>query len=263
MLGYLAPSAGKPVSYALQPEKSDMPIDRRSVAIACSRPGAAAESLDREGFTRIAHRSAVDDFLDAGSVAAVYFGEIEQLIAEVTGASQCFALERPIIRTKRENVSTELNLEETAQLIHVDYTPTSVLAESGAALRHRGVDQLPHGRLAAYTIWRSISPPPQDSPLALCDLRTIDQNDLVLSDSYDANGSAFDFTQFFTLRYDSRHRWTYFADLNQDEVVIFKQFDSAIPGPSGVPHSAFVDASCAPGTPPRLSIEARVFAFFD
>jgi len=32
---------------------------------------------------------------------------------------------------------------------------------------------------------------------------------------------------------------------------------------SGVPHSAFDDPTCPAGSPPRVSIEARVYAVYD
>ena len=57
------------------------------------------------------------------------------------------------------------------------------------------------------------------------------------------------------------HRWYYFPEMGVDEVLLFKNHDSAQTGAWRVPHAGLRDPTCSP-TRPRLSIEARVLAFF-
>ena len=62
------------------------------------------------------------------------------------------------------------------------------------------------------------------------------------------------------------HRWFFFPAQRRDEVIVFKNFDSAA-GTQGiagvVPHTAFDDPSAPADAPRRESIELRAFAFFD
>ena len=48
-----------------------------------------------------------------------------------------------------------------------------------------------------------------------------------------------------------------------DEVLVFKQFDSAEDMPCYTPHAAFAHPATPPGTPPRESIEIRCLLIFD
>ena len=48
-----------------------------------------------------------------------------------------------------------------------------------------------------------------------------------------------------------------------DEVLVFKAHDTDIRRAGRVPHTAFTDPTCPPGTPTRASVEMRGLAFFD
>jgi hypothetical protein len=57
-------------------------------------------------------------------------------------------------------------------------------------------------------------------------------------------------------------RWYFASNMTVDEAWLFKNFDSACPGPGGAaPHSAFMDPH-HPDAPPRESIEVRALALF-
>lgn len=62
--------------------------------------------------------------------------------------------------------------------------------------------------------------------------------------------------------YDPSHKWYYFRELQEDEIVVFVQADSAARDRAGVPHTSFEDPA-APHAKPRESIEARVFVYLD
>jgi hypothetical protein len=63
----------------------------------------------------------------------------------------------------------------------------------------------------------------------------------------------------------SAHRWFAFPDMQRDEVVVFRTFDSdRVAGGETfwTPHSAFADPAVAPGRPSRRSIELRATCLF-
>jgi hypothetical protein len=64
------------------------------------------------------------------------------------------------------------------------------------------------------------------------------------------------------VHHNARHRWLYYRDMQLDEVLVFRGYDNYPTWRAGVPHSAFDDSTCPPGGPPRVSIEARVFAIY-
>src|SRR5262244_2943045 len=88
-LNYLAESEHKPVSYTYTPPSGPAPrvrTERHRVAIRDARKLAAAATLDREGFERVAHPTAVRDFLDEAELRSRYYAEVESLLRAVTGA---------------------------------------------------------------------------------------------------------------------------------------------------------------------------------
>jgi hypothetical protein len=64
-------------------------------------------------------------------------------------------------------------------------------------------------------------------------------------------------------RYNPEHRWFYYSAMRADEVLVFKGYDFDPESPSRLFHTAFDDPSAPVGTPPRASVEARAFAFFE
>ena len=145
---------------------------------------------------------------------------------------------------------------------HIDHSPASIPMLIAAAEQRRGEGAPPWTRIAFYTVWRSLSEPPQDRPLALCDLRTVDESELVRADAIANPGSLAYQSEFLMLLHNARHRWSYFSNMVPGEALLFKQFDSAARGPSGCPHVS-VRSPDAGAAVPRLSIEARVCAFFE
>ncbi len=59
------------------------------------------------------------------------------------------------------------------------------------------------------------------------------------------------------------HHWHYFRDMTPDQVLIFKAHDTDPDRAGRVPHTAFTDPTCPPGTPTRASVEIRGLALFD
>lgn len=261
VISYLRPSPARPRADSENPSRSVMPLVELPVSVEDAR--ATAPSLEREGFALLRHTSGVTDFTDETQVETVYFPEAEALVKAATGADRVWALPRPVLRSEdHDGNGGRVIRDSTAPVAHVDYSLASIPALVEAAETRRGEKAPPWHRLLLLTVWRSLRPPPQDRPLALCDLATVAAQDLVPADAIANPGALAYSAEFLMLLPSPRHRWRYFPDMVPEEALVFQQLDSAAEGPSGCPHCSFLLAGARPAAP-RLSIEARVCAFFD
>jgi hypothetical protein len=119
------------------------------------------------------------------------------------------------------------------------------------------------GRYVGLNIWRALTPPPQDLPLAVCAACSVTEADRVTGEAR-VDGVGVDEWRFGSslFRASPRHRWFYYRDMHPGEALIFKQFDTADPGIVGVPHVAFADPSAPADAVPRASAEIRAFAYW-
>jgi hypothetical protein len=226
------------------------------------RDSDAAPSLDREGFALMPHRSEVADFGDPRQ-HDVYRAELEELLRARTGSAHVFVSPIVVLRSRNHQRYEEgVITDAVAEAVHADRTDRSVWSEARRTLEHYGIDAMPAGRLVAYNLWRALTPPPQDFPLAVCDLRTVSEEHLVRADSVSNPANGGQSLEFYLATFDPGHRWCYFSDLTRDEVLVFQQFDTAARGPSGCPHTAFRNPHCTAPAATRLSVEARAYVFF-
>ncbi len=91
------------------------------------------------------------------------------------------------------------------------------------------------------------------------DARSIDQADLVETDLVFPHRRG----EIYGVAHNPRQRWLYVPDLQPDEAILIKCWDSDPKVARFAPHTGFDDPTTPPGTPPRESIEFRTIAFFD
>ena len=264
LIKYLGCPSPRPRADSEDPSRSVLPTVEVSVLAHDARDASTAPRLDVQGFALFAHESRVTDFDDADQLEATYLPEVEELVRTASGASRAWALPRPVLRSERHSSTAGLGVvrDVPAPVAHIDYSAGAIPALVAAASERRGERSPSWKRFVLYTVWRSLRPPPQDRPLAVCDLRTVEKQDLVPSDAIANPGALAHDAEFLMLLANARHEWRYFADMLPNEALIFQQLDSASAGPSGCPHTSFA----MPGSEaaaPRLSIEARVCAFFE
>jgi hypothetical protein len=119
-------------------------------------------------------------------------------------------------------------------------------------------DALLRGRVQVINLWRPIRGPLRDAPLAVCDARSVAPGDLVPSDLVyrDRVGETYGVT------FNPQHRWFYVPDMQPDEALLLKCYDSATDGRARfAPHTAFEDPTAPADVAPRESIELRTFVF--
>lgn len=261
-LTYVGLNNERPRYYAVNASRNVITRDRRTIHIEDARSRAEQPSLSREGFALLSHDSAVADFCDPGELARIYASEVERLVRDVSGADQVVVCGQAVHRfNERPPVPVELNILRPARFVHIDTSDSTAKAFTDRWRPKNNIQ--PVRRFAHYNVWRALSPPPQDIPLALCDARSVLPSELVDADSItDVPGRPESSIVVVLVRYSPRHRWSYFSDMGRNEVLVFKSHDSDPTQPHHVPHSAFKDPSCPTEVAPRASIEARAVAFW-
>jgi len=254
-LPYAAAMSVRPRFHANDVSRDVLVIERSVARVANARNADSRPELEREGFELVRHRSAIANFRDPTS-SDRHAGEIHALLLELSGADAVAVTPQGVLRFAERSPDSGLyDNSRPARFVHVD------ASDATAAIFAAQTNPLPDRcvrRFCQYNVWRALSPPPQDVPLAVCDARTVEPADLVAADAvFDAqNAPEWSFEGLVVLG-SPRHRWWYFRDMNRDEVLVFKTNDSDPSRPHCVPHVAIDDSHCPPGTPPRESIEMR------
>ena len=261
-LNYLAAMTERPRNYTYEPPagvpRSNASHEAHRVPVLSARPIVGEVSLDREGFALLHHASAVADFYDEDEVRAVYYPEAERVIAEATGASKVFVFDHTVRRRLPGVDDRAVGApRQPVPRVHVDHTAKSgpqrvrdFFGDEAAALLR--------GRVQVINLWRPIRGPLQDAPLAVCDAGTVVPDDLVPSDLVyrDRVGET------YGVRFNPAHRWYYVPDMQPDEALLLKCYDSATDGRARfAPHTAFEDPTAPADKLPRESIEIRTLVF--
>lgn len=262
-LSYLIPMVEKPVNYTYEPPtgipRHNGKYETRRLPIRNARPVAQNLSLDREGFAFAAHHSNVQNFYDDSEIQRVYYPEAEQLLKSVTGATSVVIFDHTLRNARLQQ--GENSIKEPVKRVHNDFTAKSGYTRARRELAARGIDnidELLQQRFAVINIWRPIAPV-QESPLTVCDAQSITPTDLVAGDLVyrDRVGET------YAITYNSTHRWFYFPQMQRDEALFIKCFDSAEDGRARfAAHTGFDDPTSALDAPPRESIELRAFVFY-
>lgn len=256
-------SAEKPYGYAFTPPEGIPPTrgEYRSekVWIENIRPIAGRLSLDVEGIAVASSPTEVRDFFDEAQLLALGQPETVQLVKAVTGASRVVVFDYTL-RKRLDGVDdrTEGQPRQPAARIHIDQTVWSGPQRIREVMGDQAEDLLKR-RAAIINVWRPIGYPARDWPLALGDARSIAPTDLVPMDLIFQHRRG----EIYGVAHDPAQRWLYVPDLQPDEAVLIKCWDSDETVARFTPHTAFADPTTPPGTPPRQSIEFRTMAFFD
>jgi hypothetical protein len=225
--------------------------------------------LDREGFLLVRHLSAVPDFgliEEDEAVDSLYVAEMTALLREVTGASEVILLGGGKKRygERATDRLAPLKNAKPARYPHADNTDVAAIGQAEMIASFvDGLDLASLSRWALFNMWRAVTPPPQDVPLAVCDARSVHRDDEITVTAVTLERRSglirHDTTGY---RFNPAHRWHYFRDMTPEEVLVFKAHDSDPDRARRVPHSAFDDPTCPPGTPTRASVETRALALF-
>jgi hypothetical protein len=263
VLNYTRRSGLRPVNYTFDPPagvpRNSGEADARTVTIHDARP-ASGLSLDVSGFELLDHRSSLKafaEFQDENLVKTVDYPEVEVALKSATGADKVLIFDH----TLRDSTLAIGNaaLREPVRRVHDDQTLASApkrvakhLSQEEAAWRLRR-------RFAIVNFWRPIGGPVLNTPLAVCDARTIDSNDLLPSDLVYRDWVG----ETYSVAFNPRHRWYWYPLQLSHEATLLKIYDSALDGRARLTaHTAFDDPHSPPTAAPRRSIEIRALLFW-
>jgi hypothetical protein len=259
-LNFIDPAGPRPTNYMYQP--ADGAPQRTgsyvkfTVPIYNVRPMLGELSLDREGFEIVRQESKVTNFFDENQVRAVYYPEVERLVREHTGAVKVHVFDHNV-RNRQKAQAREDGAREPVKFAHNDYTLKSGPQRVRDLLPDEA-DALLKNRFAVINVWRPISGPVEESPLAVCDGRSMSQDDFVRQDLLYRDRTG----EVYAVAHNPKQRWCYFPHQRKEEVLLLKCYDSDPNRLRFTAHSAFEDPTSPPNAAPRESIEVRTLVFF-
>ncbi|KAJ6551661.1 hypothetical protein B0H19DRAFT_1158498 [Mycena capillaripes] len=245
-------------------DSSDMNYTREEheVKIHNLRGNESAATLDTAGFQLFKHPAKHTAFTNDADVEKEYYPESIELIKRLTGASRVVLFDHTIRRRRPGEKDDGPDRRQPVPQTHIDQTNKSSVDRVHRHLPAEDVPELLKHRFQIINLWRPISHPAVDWPLALCDYRSVDpQNDVLpIALRYpDREGET------FGVKYNPNQKWTYFTGVTPDELILIKCYDSLQNGSVAIytPHTAFSDPATPEGTPLRESIELRALVFYD
>lgn len=269
-IGYLPPEIERaevrvyPVSSGLetvQPETFSVPMPIRDM-----REAAGHLSLDVQGFELHTHVSSFNDFYNADAVRERYYPEVAQVLKGLLGAEEVIVFDHNV-RSAVRSARGEPGVREPVAQAHNDYTVESGPVRKDAILEAAGRQDLADHEFALVNLWRPIIGPVQDTPLALCDAASVAFEDYVHTDIHHfAEGNVETPAHrgmIYSLHHNPAHRWYFASEMQTDEVLLLKCFDSRHDGRARfMPHTGFHNPNCPSEFTPRESIEARTLVVF-
>jgi hypothetical protein len=228
------------------------------------------------GFELKEHHSSVSDWSSAEQIQQIHYDEISSFARELTGCRH--ALVGGHILRNPEQVKIHPQLGPIA-FVHSDFTDnygdlmreyySADDEESRVGLTKSGItaaEVKAARRMLILQFWRNVGPQKMDLPLAFCDARTVPRADMQSIPVNNYAGGDFSFDAFGVNEpLGHSHEWYVYPEMNVDEVVVFRTFDSQQierGAPFWTPHSAFQDPEVKIGSPSRYSIELRATCLF-
>jgi hypothetical protein len=263
-INYLKDDTPNSVWHSHDPSRTFLPQRTEVMKIEDVRPVRSRIGLDREGVLLFDAPTVVDNFLDRDHAARRYLPELEEAVRAATGARKVVVSPGWVHRRSEHSERFgEPGTTHPGRLAHVDYSDNSGPRTARMML---GDDPDAQGwlagRFAIFNLWRALSPPPQDCPLAMIDATTVAAQDLVVANITLGPDPAQEMRlETNHVYFNPAHRWVYFSGMSRDELLIFRGYDSDPARSRRVPHAAFDDPS-ARKAPPRESIDVRCAAFF-
>jgi hypothetical protein len=263
VLNYTRNTGVRPVNYTFDPPpgvpRHSGEVDSRTVTIHDARR-VGGLSLDVSGFELLPHRSTLTDwssFQDSERVRAIDYPEVVAAIKARTGADKVVIFDHTLRDSTAE--PGRAALREPVRRVHDDQTFDSA--------PHRVKKHLPpdeaawrsQRRFAIINFWRPVGGRVLQMPLAVCDARTLEPDDLLPSDLVypDWRGET------YAVAFNPRHRWYWYPRQAPWEATLLKVYDSATDGRARLTaHTAFEDPTSPSDAPPRRSIELRALVFW-
>ena len=262
-LNYIVDTGRAPIHIVDWPEMEHIavPAEYRDHEVEIRNGRALADTfeLDTHGFVFAPQPTAVQDFTDEAERKSVYDAEVADIIKRHSGASEVVVFDHTI-RVGDDDTRETLKARAPVRGVHNDYTENSAPRRLADILGEDEAQRRMAKRWAIIQTWRPIRRKVLTDPMAICDARTIPHEGFILLQRRYPNRTA----EVYHIAYNPKHVWFYFPEMERDEVLVFKVFDSDETRPARfTAHTAFEDPTSPPDAWARESIESRTFAFFD
>lgn len=240
------------------------------------------------------------DYFDQQQVVSRYYADCVRIVEQATGGT-AYAFDHNLRSATDKQSGKRIRggqqVQQPIQMVHGDYTLTSApqrlqdltrppkgndtlkgfLKDGEALIDSDLTEQVLAGkrRFALINLWRNIADEPiAKHPLALCDGRSVNPEDLVVFELHYADRIG----ENYFAKSSSRHRWHYYSAMRNEEALLIKQWDSegtlaqslgkqGDASQADAPctfsfHTAIEAPSEPPNAPERQSIEVRCVVVF-
>jgi hypothetical protein len=226
-------------------------------------------TLDAHGFELASFPSDVTDWESSYGPESLYAEQVCEIAKVMCGAD----LVVPMSGQLRSAGLTGGAVQPPAAEAHVDFTEKTAQRVAEGMYRKQRPNGAGFDRFICFSLWRCLTPPPQDMPLALCEGGSVRDDEGTANTKVDVDviptgddlfveiPGEEDMVAATIFHHSPDHRWWYFPDMTPNEVIFIKFHDSDHSRAWRAPHTAFVDTS-RPDAPPRRSMEYRAVAYF-
>ncbi|KAI1205233.1 uncharacterized protein F4807DRAFT_291240 [Annulohypoxylon truncatum] len=223
-----------------------------------------AYTLEQNGFQLVKEEAfgTSKDFEDDSWIMKEYEPKVKEIIKRATGAERVeifdFTKRKMMPGFEPGSYGTK-SASSPIPTAHCDNTLGSCLRR---VMRDMGDEAtiLLKERVQIINLWRPLSGPIKDWPLAVCDYSSIDHRDMIATDMifphYDG--------EVFSMIHNKNQRWFYLSDQNPDELWLLKcaETDQSVGMAKLCAHGSFRMKNLPLEFTPRESIEFRTMVFF-
>lgn len=233
--------------------------EMKEITIHDGRPIADQLDMEVQGFEFHRVATAVTDFTDDEQVRNIYYPELEKLLLEETGAEKVVIFDHTI-RIGDPDKRAALGVRDPVRSAHNDFTERSAPARARDLLPADEADARLKRRYTSVNVWRPLTGPVKTDPIAICPWDSIGPDDMIPAERVYNNRVG----GILNLSYNPDQRWTYFPDMEREEIILLKCFDSETDGRARwTAHAAFEDPNGPDASlPARESIEVRTLIFY-
>jgi hypothetical protein len=260
LIDFLVPGIERPFAYGRDTPPGGEPQSARfethPVEVRDLRDGGRF-TLDEHGGMLGSWPTRQRRFDDDADLLVRYYPESAEIIRAALGADHVVVFDHNVRHGgPAGSPATGHGVERPVYHAHTDYTARSAQQRLRRELGESA--EAGFSRYIQVNLWRPIRGPVRDAPLAICDGATVGADALRAVELRYPDRIG----EIHYLVHEPGQRWYFASDMTVGEAWLFKNFDSAPPGPARqAPHSAFLDPR-HPFAAPRESIEVRALAVF-
>ncbi|CAG8425130.1 unnamed protein product [Penicillium salamii] len=229
---------------------------RHQVTLSDIRGRESHYTLDKDGFQALRGVSSATTnrtFDSESEIRDIYFGEVEKLLLHaVPDASRVVIFDYTI---RKHNPASN---RQPVDFVHVDQSPKAAEQRLLKSISNPEEAQaLLQGRYRIVNVWRPLNGKVETMPLAFASAASVSPGDLTeIERRYpDFTGAT------MGLKHKESHKWLYWSEVDNDERILLKCFDSKDGVAQRIPHAAFRDPRSSANGKPRESIEVRTLVF--